>query len=61
MSCSGNVAELAQGRARTEGWASSARPPVCFGGAVRALPGQRDRAKKNRLAGQVPAGQVAND
>ena len=35
-----------QGSARTEGWVQSARPPVCFGGAVRALPGQMDRAKK---------------
>ena len=47
-----------QGRARTEGWARSARPV----GAVRALPGsQAPRAKKNKLAGQVTAGQVEND
>ena len=44
MSCSGNVAELAQGRARTEGWVQSARNV----GAVRALPGHRDRAKNKR-------------
>ena len=40
---------LTQGRARTEGWVQSARPV----GAVRALPGQRDRAKRIEQAGQV--------
>jgi hypothetical protein len=34
-----------KGRARTEGWVQSARPV----GAVWALPGQRERAKKNRM------------
>ena len=38
-----------QGRARTEGWVQSARPV----GAVRALPGQRDRAKRIEHAEQV--------
>ena len=35
-----------QGRARTEGWVQSARPV----GAVRALPGHRDRARSNPAA-----------